>query len=241
VKSRPVRVRRKARISRSVTSSSPWRLPSEVALEPEVGQQARHHLGHRERPVDHAGGDGAARHGGMAALLRVLRDRQAAPFLDPLDADGAVALGARQHHRRAVRAVRVGQRAEQQVHGDGPVRFGVALVQRERVAFHANELARRDHVDGARAHRLVPGQRQYRQRGAPADQFGQRRFLSGVELDRHHERDRALGRHVLEESLQRFDRPGRAAQRDDRHQLMVAAGRDVVVAGRLVAGGWRVF
>ena len=67
----------------------------------------------------------------MLGLVGVLRDRQAAALLDALDADRAVAVGAGQHDRRRVRAVRVGQRAEEQVDRDAPaaLRWQVGQLQ----------------------------------------------------------------------------------------------------------------
>jgi hypothetical protein len=67
----------------------------DAALQPLVLDQPGRHLVRRQHPVDHAGRDRRARHAAVHRLARVLRDRQAAAFLDALDADRAVAVGPR--------------------------------------------------------------------------------------------------------------------------------------------------
>ena len=60
-----------------------------------------------------------------SASSGILGDRQAAALLDALDADRAVAVGAREDdRRRGVRAVRVGEGAEEQVDGDAAAALG---------------------------------------------------------------------------------------------------------------------
>ena len=60
-------------------------------------------------------------------LVRILHDRNAAALLDALEADRAVAVGAREHDRRGVRAVGVGQGAKEEVDGNAPAGVGRAV------------------------------------------------------------------------------------------------------------------
>ena len=63
----------------------------------------------------------------MLGFLGILGDRQAAALLDALDADRTVAVGTRQDDRRRVRAVGVGESAEEQVDGDAAAALGREL------------------------------------------------------------------------------------------------------------------
>ena len=59
-----------------------------------VGGEAAGHVGDGQHPIDHGRGDGRAGHGIVLGLAGVLRDGEAAAFLDALDADGPVAVRA---------------------------------------------------------------------------------------------------------------------------------------------------
>jgi hypothetical protein len=92
----------------------------------------------------------------VLGFVGILRDRQAAALLDALDADRAVAVGAREDDRRRVRAVRVGEGAEEQVDGDARPRSGESRCRSGAVR-RRQRLAGRDDVDvvGLDATRLV--------------------------------------------------------------------------------------
>jgi len=120
--------------------------PRENAAAPTSRATARD-VTKRPHPVDHAGRDRRARH---AAVLGfgILRDGQAAAFVDALDADRAVAVEARQHHRDRMRTVRVGERAEEKIDRDVPARGMLGQVAEIEVAVHRPQrLARRDDVN----------------------------------------------------------------------------------------------
>lgn len=76
------------------------------------------HGRHRQNDVHHAGRDGAARHGVVFGVFGLLRERDAALFLDARQAHRPVRPAARQHDADRARGVHVGQRAEEFVDGD---------------------------------------------------------------------------------------------------------------------------
>ncbi|MNV12961.1 hypothetical protein D3C71_1035880 [compost metagenome] len=78
-------------------------------------------LGHgryRQDDVDHARGDGAARHGVVLGVFGLLGERDAALLLDARQPQRPVRPAARQHDADRPRGVYIGQRAEELVDGN---------------------------------------------------------------------------------------------------------------------------
>ena len=71
--------------------------------------------------IDQRRGNRVARHVVVLGFVRILNEADAAEFLDALDAHRAVGAGPRQHDRGRVRAVRLGQRPEEDVHRRSPL------------------------------------------------------------------------------------------------------------------------
>ena len=80
----------------------------------------------------------------MLSFLRVLGDGQPAAFLDALEAVGPVRVRAREHDRRGVGAVGIGQGAEEHVHGHALAALRFELGQAQVAVDHEQVLARRE-------------------------------------------------------------------------------------------------
>ena len=83
-------------------------------------QQRGRHRTRRQNPVDHARGDGAARHRGVLGRGRILRQHGPHLLLHGLDADGGVASGTGQDDGDGALALILGQGPEE--HIDRPVK-----------------------------------------------------------------------------------------------------------------------
>ena len=113
---------------------------------PELDQPIRN-LGDRQDDVDLAGGDGAARHAVVLGILGQLRHDDAAVLLQAADAGRAVGPGAGEDDADGALAMRLGERAEEQVDDDMPAARPLRIGQRQRAVDHRQVVGRRNHVD----------------------------------------------------------------------------------------------
>ena len=79
--------------------------------------QCRRDARHGQDEVHRTRNDGASGHAGIAGLVGVLRDDQAAVFLDRLQAQAAIRAGARQDHAGGERPAVGGQGVQQEIEG----------------------------------------------------------------------------------------------------------------------------
>ena len=109
--------------------------------------QPRPDLVRRQHDVDLAGGDRGRGHAVELGVVDALRDDHAGLQLDVADAGRTVGTAAGQHHRHRALAVRVRERAEEQVDDDLAAAVALQRVQAQAAVDHRQPLARRDHVD----------------------------------------------------------------------------------------------
>ncbi len=186
------------------------------------------HLGDAQHPVDHSGGDCRARHPGVLGLVGVLGNRQAAALLDALDADRAVAIGAREDDRCRARPVGIGQGAKEHVDGDAPAAVGRDVGAVQIAVRRGDRLAGRDDVDvvGLDPRRVAHLVHRHGRRALQDRR--QQALVVDREVHDDDEGEAGLGRRRFEESLQGGDSARRSAEADHR-QHRVGAGRHGVV------------
>ena len=77
-------------------------------------RETRRDLSHRKDEIGETGRNGAARHGSVFCLVRILDQNDASGLLDRLDADGPVRARTRKDYRKVVAPLRR-ERAEEEV------------------------------------------------------------------------------------------------------------------------------
>ena len=187
----------------------------------EVDQLARH-LRHRQHEVDRRGGDRAARHAVEVGLVGHLREGQAALLLDVRNARRAVGARARQHDADGARAMRLRQRAEEQVDGHVAAARAIGIGDVQRVVVHRQQLARRDHIDVIALDSHRPADMPHRQRRHVLQQRRHIAAVLGRQMQHDDEGHAAVGRQVLEELQQGLEPAGRCA--DAHHGEVQRAG-----------------
>jgi hypothetical protein len=200
----------------------------ELVHQLEVIEQALRDLGHGQHPVHHACGDRGTRHVAVLGLLRILGHGQSAALLDALDADGAIAVGSREHHGRRVRPVSVGQGAEEQIHRHVAASVVGHVLQLEPAIPDLQDVARRDHIDRVLLDRDRRGHLHHRHRGGALQQLGQHALVLGRQVQHNRESQARIRWQGTEEGAQGRDAASRPAKTDQRVQVITAAGDQVV-------------
>jgi hypothetical protein len=197
-----------------------------------IGEQAGGNIGDVENPIDHAGGDGGAGHAVVLGLGGILDDGESAPFLDALDADGAVGVAAGKDDGDGVGPVGIGEGAEEKIDGNA-LAAGAGQVGEGDVAVeHGELLAGRDDIDGVGQDAGLLDDLAHGHGGVTLKQLGEGAFVLGGKMNDDDEGQAAVGRHPREKGLERGNAAGRSAQADDGEGVVAMAGTDVVEVGR---------
>lgn len=208
---------------------------AQVTLHAVVLQHMGRHLGHRQRPVHHAGGNRRAGHAVDLGFLRVLCNGQATAFLDALDAHRAVAIGPRQHDGGSVRAMGVRQGAKEDVDCNVAVALFGQVTQLQVAVERAQRFPRWNDVHGVGLDLLGLLHLQHAHGGAALQHFGQHTVVLGREMHHDHKGQPRVGRHGREEPAQGIQPPSGATEPDHRQHLVAARGNEVVgVVGQLL-------
>ncbi len=146
-------------------------------------------------------------HGVVLGLVRVLGDGQAAALLDALDADGPVAVRAREHDGRRVGAVGVGQRAEEQVHRHALAALRFEGGQAQVAVDHEQVLGRRDDVHVVGLQTLGVLRRAHGHGGRLLEQLGQGARVLGRKVQDDHVGHAAVGGSAWKNALSAWMEP----------------------------------
>ena len=194
----------------------------------EIRQPARE-LGRGQDRIGHACADGAARHAVESGRTGLLREHDAARFLDRLGTARAVGARAGEHHPdRAAPALR-GERAEQRVDG-----ARIAAGDAQHAAREQERGVRRNDVQmvGGEGHAVARfGDRHC---CLPGQDLGQHAAVRRVEVLHQHERHPGRRRQLGEQLRHRLQPPGRRTDAGDREGRLRQIGRSRVFHSPMV-------
>ena len=210
----------RVRLTRRLRGSR--RLVPNARLLPAQADQLPRHAPARQHQVDQTRSNGTHRHGIVFGVFRRLRHRDPARTTDVADSSRSIAAGARQHHPHRVRAERLRQRAEEEIHRR-VIRSLPAIPQHHAVPDHRQIMARRNDVDVIRGHPRRPHHLRHRDRRPVLEQLRHPALPRRIQVQDHHERQPAVRRHRLHELLQRLQTPRRCP--DPHHQRWPPPGR----------------
>ena len=172
----------------------------------------------RQHQIHKARRDRAQRHLGETRPrhIRALRDGQSTILLDRLETQGAVAAAAGKHDADCMLRLVLGQRAEEEV-DRGPLVIRCGGVPKAKPASaDGQDRAGRENIDMLRFDHFAVPCVDDRHFGSAADDLGQHALAIGRKVGHDHKAHAVIGRHGLEEPLQRLDATRRGTDPDDR-------------------------
>ena len=159
--------------------------------QPQIEQPLRHLRG-GEHEIDHARGNRAARHAVVLRFGGILRERDAAHFLDARETRGAVRTRAGKHDADRSFAMGLRERAEEHVDGGPAPLFGFALLDPQIIVDHRQVERRCNHVDMIGFDGGGPRERQHRHGGHLLQQLRQIAGMVARQMNHDHERHRGM-------------------------------------------------
>jgi hypothetical protein len=195
-------------------------------------QLTRHPL-RWQHQVDQTRRDGAHRHAVVFRLARRLRHRDPARAPDVADPRRPVLARPRQHHTYRLRAVRLSQRPEEQVHRR-VLRTLPPVAQGDGLPTHGQIPARRDDVHVVRLHARRPADLRHRDHRPVLEQLRQPTLPRWIQVHDHDIRHAAVLRHRLHELLERLQSTRRRTDPD--HRQRRRTGLRGSVFGRVARG-----
>ena len=188
-------------------------------------QQRGRHRTRRQNPVDHARGDGAARHRGVLGRGRILRQHGPHLLLHGLDADGGVASGTGQDDGDGALALILGQGPEEHIDRPVKARWLATRGRIQHTAADGEGSVGGNHEDAAGNDPRRLGDLDRWQGGVGRQNGGHVAGGRGVQVQDDDERHPDVRRHSIEELA---ERPNPACGRpdgDDRKSVAGAAYR----------------
>ncbi len=204
------------------------RLGRVLAVDIGAARIADQRLGHgrgRQHVIGCARRDRMARHAVELRDRRVLRDAHPAGELDVLDAGGAVAPRAAQHHRDGLGFLVLGERGEEAVDRMAlAARLG-RLAQPQDAVLDRQRLRGDDDMDTVGLDPHAVGDLDDRHHRLLAEQLGEQAFARRLEMLDNDEAHAAVGRHRVQELGRDLQPAGRHADADDRERPALALFR----------------
>ena len=191
------------------------RQPGEIRADP------RRHLLHRQHDINKAGRDGVARHIAVFGLAGILRDREAAMFLDALESSRTVGTSPGQNHADRPRTVRLGKRTKKDVHWRSTL-FRASEFRDGQVSVEDRQASvRRDDVDVIRLERSCRRDLGHWKRERHLQDFRQLAVVVGRQVQNDHVGHGPVRRHMRKELPQRRDATRGRTQADDHEPVIL--------------------
>src|SRR5262249_35965701 len=173
------------------------------------------HVVHREYDVYGTGGDGTLRHAAVLGLARMLRQGEAAVFLDLANSERAVRTGTAQDYTDGLLAVCLGERSQKMIDRrtlDTPT----LQLRQTQVGVDGIEVGiGRNHVDVVRLQRSGLHHLTHRHLRVRLQRLHEVALVLGRKMHYHHTRKTRFRGHATEEGAQRFQAAGGCADTDD--------------------------
>ena len=193
--------------------------PAAIGVAVEKFAQGFDDFGRPGFDVDQAGADRGYGHTVIPCGVGLLRNAQAAMFLDRAQPAAAIGAGARQDYAGGQLLAVFGQAFEEII--DWPAHpAGVGeLGQLKHVVMHGKSVARRDDVNMVHFQRFPAFGLFDRHQGVPLDQLGHQGFVRGVEVLNHDEGHAGPPGETLKHFAQRLEAARRCAYPHDGHRI----------------------
>lgn len=181
-----------------------------------VVHEQRRHLRHGDDVVDQSGRRRALGHAAHRRSVGIpLGQRQAAVFLHLSQSEGAVTAGSGQDDTHGKLTLIFGERGKESVDRPSMLARRSGLRDLQRSGPDGQGRIGRNDENAVRRHPLAVGRFDYCHFSVCPQQVHQQALVIGVQMLHQHEGDAGVGRHVIEERLERLEPAGGSTDTDD--------------------------